>query len=168
MAETIDTSNLKGLRILAVDDETDILETIEDILDESDIDQASDYEGALQKLHESGYDLAILDIMGVNGMDLLVETVNRQIPTVMLTAHAMNPETLKTSLSKGALSYLPKEELSNLKTFVAEALDAHRKGNSTSALLFDRLGRFFDRNFGNKWAEDDPEYWRWYGYFGPY
>jgi CheY-like chemotaxis protein len=153
-------SSLKGLRILAVDDEPDILETIQDT--------AQSYEDALQKISEADYDLAILDIMGVNGMQLLVETVNRRIPTVMLTAHAMNPESLKTSLDKGALSYLPKEELPNLKSFIGDVMEAFREGHSTSAVLFERLGRFFDKAFGVQWAKDDPDFWRYYGYFGPY
>lgn len=161
-------SNLKGLRILAVDDEPDILETIQDILDESEVDTAQTYDGALEKLSEGEYDLAILDIMGVNGMQLLVETVNRRIPTIMLTAHAMNPESLKTSIDKGALSYLPKEELPNLKSFVEQALEAFREGHSTSSILFERLGKFFDKAFGAQWAKDDPDYWRYHGYFGPY
>jgi hypothetical protein len=80
----------------------------------------------------------------------------------------MNPETLKTSLKNGALSYLPKEELPNLKEFAQDALDAYRKENSTSALLFERLGKFFDKSFGGQWAKDDPEFWRSYGYLGPY
>ena len=164
MAESI----IKGMRVLAVDDEPDILETIQDILDESDVETAQSYDAALEKLSEREYDLAILDIMGVNGMQLLVETVNRRIPTIMLTAHAMNPESLKTSLDKGALSYLPKDELTNLKSFVEEAMTAYREGHSTSAILFDRLGRFFDKAFGAQWAKDDPDFWRYHGYFGPY
>ncbi|MCP3875509.1 MAG: response regulator, partial [Desulfobacteraceae bacterium] len=35
---------LKGKYILAVDDETDILETIEDVLDEVNLDTAGNYE----------------------------------------------------------------------------------------------------------------------------
>jgi DNA-binding NtrC family response regulator len=158
-------SNLKDLHILAVDDEPDILETMQDVLDESKVDMAQSYEEALKKLGEEEYDLAVLDIMGVNGMQLLVETVNRRIPTVMLTAHAMNPESLKTSIDKGALSYLPKEELANLKSFVEEALQAFRDGNSTSSLLFKRLGKFFNRSFGAQWANDDPDFWRYHGYY---
>ena len=68
MAET--ASYLKGKHILAVDDEEDILETIEDILDQATIDTARDYESASQKIKENRYDLAILDIMGVNGLKL--------------------------------------------------------------------------------------------------
>ena len=108
------TSHLTALSVLAVDDEKDILDTIEDVLDKAKVDRAEDYDSASQKLKDRKYDLAILDIMGVNGLDLLVEAVNKGIPTVMLTAHAMNPETLKASINKGALSYLPKEELTRL------------------------------------------------------
>ena len=86
-------SYLKGKLILAVDDEADVLETIEDLLVDSDVDTARDYESASQKIRGRKYDLAILDIMGVDGLQLLEETVGRQIPTVMLTAHAISPDT---------------------------------------------------------------------------
>lgn len=90
-------SLLKGIRILAVDDEEDILETIQEILDEAQIDTARDYKSASHKIRQGQYDLAILDIMGVDGLKLLEETVDRGIPTVMLTAHAISPETLMAS-----------------------------------------------------------------------
>jgi DNA-binding NtrC family response regulator len=158
------TSHLTGLNVLAVDDEKDILDTIEDVLDEAKVDRAQDYESASQKLKDTKYGLAILDIMGVNGLDLLVEAVNKGIPTVMLTAHAMNPETLKASITKGALSYLPKEELARLDELVNELLEAHEKGNSTWRLLFERMGEFFRKTFNEGWDDDDPEFWRHYGY----
>ena len=166
MAQT-EASFVKGLNILAVDDEKDILDTIEDVLDEAKIDRARDYESALKKLKDKKYDLAILDIMGVNGLDLLVEAVNREIPTVMLTAHAMNPETLKASITKGALAYLPKEELTRLDDLVNDLLEAHGKGNSTWALLFDKLGKYFEKRFVPGWAKDDPDFWKEYGYRHP-
>ena len=163
MAEAESASYLKGLRVLAVDDEVDVLDTIEDVLDEAQVDRALDYDTASQKLQDTPYDLAILDIMGVNGLALLVEAVDKGIPTVMLTAHAMNPETLKTSISTGALSYLPKEELSNLDDFLNELLEASRQGRSTWELLFERLGRFFEKSFGPQWTRNDPEFWQAYG-----
>ena len=43
-------SILKGKNILAVDDEEDILETIEDILDEANVDLAGDYKRASKKI----------------------------------------------------------------------------------------------------------------------
>ena len=157
-------SHMKGISVLAVDDEKDILDTIGDVLDEAKVDRAEDYESASQMLKDTKYDLAVLDIMGVNGLDLLVEAVNRGIPTVMLTAHAINPETLKASIKKGALAYLPKEELTRLDDLVNELLEAYKKGNSTWRLLFERLGSFFAKTFNEGWDSDDPEFWQRYGY----
>jgi DNA-binding response OmpR family regulator len=165
MAETGSGSYLKGLHVLAVDDEADVLDTIEDVLDEAQVDRAMDYDSASQKLKDTQYDLAILDIMGVNGMTLLEEAVNRGIPAVMLTAHAMNPDTLKASIDAGALSYLPKEELSTLDEFLEALLATSKQGKSTWELLFERLGRFFEASFGPQWAKDDPEFWKAYGYY---
>ena len=92
----------------------DILETIQDILEEAEIDTARDYKSASHKIRQGQYDLAILDIMGVDGLKLLDEAVDRGIPTVMLTAHAISAETLMKSIQKGAISYLPKETLADL------------------------------------------------------
>ena len=157
-------SHLKGIRVLAVDDEKDILDTIEDVLDGAKVERAEDHDSAAKKLKESKYDLAILDIMGVDGLDLLVEAVDQGVPTVMLTAHAMNPDSLKESINKGALAYLPKEELSNLDDLVNDLLEAHKKGNSTWRLLFQKMGKFFDKAFNDGWDSDDPEFWKRYGY----
>ena len=164
------TERIRGLRILAVDDEPDILETIVDVLDGATVDCAGSYQEAIDLLtpDESKvpaigkYDLAVLDIMGVDGLSLLTTTVNERIPTVMLTAHAMNPQTLKASILNGALSYLPKEELSNLDDHISDVLDAVEKGQSTWHRLFMRMGRFFERAYGPAWISDDPEFWRNY------
>ena len=156
---------LAGVRVLAVDDEGDILETIEDVLDGAEVTRATTHdEGMAQLSSDKVFDLAILDIMGVDGLTLLAETVNRGIPTVMLTAHAMNKDTLKTAIKKGALAYLPKEELARLDKFLVEFLAAHKRGESTWAILFDRLGAFFERSFGPQWRSDDPEFWKYYYY----
>ena len=152
-------SFLKGKHILAVDDEEDVLETILEILDESEVDTARDYQSASTKIKGRRYDLAILDIMGVNGLQLLEETVERGIPTVMLTAHAISPETLMESIQKGAISYLPKESLVELDDLLNDLLEAHHKGEPPWKLLFERLGDFFDKRFGPEWKEKDQEFW---------
>ena len=167
------SERIKGLRVLAVDDEPDILETIVDVLDGATVDCAKSYQEAVERLSPGEskspanlkYDIAILDIMGVDGMGLLSQTVNQRIPTVMLTAHAMNPQTLKASILNGALSYLPKEELANLAEHINDVLDAVEKGQSTWQRLFNRMGKFFEKSFGPAWASDDPEFWKYY--YGP-
>jgi len=173
MAENTANSRIQGLRVLAVDDEPDILETIVDVLDGATVDCAKSYQEAVERLSPGEsrsaanlkYDLAILDIMGVDGMGLLSQTVNQHIPTVMLTAHAMNPQTLKASILNGALSYLPKEELANLAEHIEDVLEAVEKGQSTWKRLFTRLGKFFEKGFGPAWTSDDPDFWKYY--YGP-
>ena len=150
---------IKGKRILAVDDEVDILETIEDILIDAEVDCVSTYEAASRKLRTGQYDLAILDIMGVDGMSLLEEAVKRQIPAVMLTAHAISPEALTASIQKGAISYLPKETLADLDEVLNALLSAHERGEPTWKLLFERLGNYFNDRFGTGWQEKDKEFW---------
>ncbi len=157
MTET--DSVLKGKRILAVDDEVDILETIEDLLDEVHLDTARDYQSASDKIKQGSYDLAILDIMGVNGLVLLEECVAKNIPAVMLTAHAINPETLMESIQKGAISYLPKEKLAELDELLEMLLSAHERGEPPWKLLFRKLGDYFDSRFGQEWQDNNKEFW---------
>ena len=145
---TQNDSFLKGKHILAVDDEWDVIETIQEILDEAKVDVAQDYETASRKIHNTRYDLAILDIMGVNGIKLLEECVERDIPAVMLTANSLNPESLMQSIKKGAISYLSKEHLSELDSLLNELLGAHNDGKPTWKVLFKKLGNHFNLRFG--------------------
>ena len=156
---TASLSVLKGKFILAVDDEKDILETIEDVLDEVKLDTASDYESASQKIETNAYDYVILDIMGVDGLKLLDEAVSRNIPAIMLTAHAINAETLMESIRKGAISYIPKETLSELDELLSELIGAHEKGEPPWKLLFNKFGKYYDERFGADWKDKNKEFW---------
>ena len=129
----------------------DILETIEDILDESTLHMARDYESASEKISKNRYDLAILDIMGVNGLQLLEESVAKGIPTVMLTAYALTPEALEKSIKLGAVSFLPKEKMSDLDEFIADVV--LKEGQPVWGKLFDKLGSFFNKRFGPDWKQ---------------
>jgi DNA-binding response OmpR family regulator len=101
-------SLLKGKVVLVVDDELDVLDTVAETLDMCIVHKASNYETGIQYLMGYTYDFVILDIMGVNGFELLKMAVLRKFPTVMLTAHAITPEALKLSIKMGALLFLPK------------------------------------------------------------
>jgi CheY-like chemotaxis protein len=152
-------SFLKGKHILAVDDEWDVIETIQEILDEADVDFAQDYESASEKIIETQYDLAILDIMGVNGIQLLEECVERSIPAIMLTANSMNPDSLMQSIKKGAVSYLSKEHLSELDSLIDELMGEQSKGKPAWKLLFEKLGNHFNQRFGKGWKNENKEFW---------
>ena len=113
---------LEGKKILVVDDEPDILETVIDLFDSSHIVTAGSFEEAREKIAKESFDLVILDIMGVNGFELLKTSVKRGFPTVMLTAYALTPEALEKSIKLGAVSFLPKEKMSDLDEFLADVV----------------------------------------------
>lgn len=150
---------IRGKRILVVDDEKDVLEVLIDLLDASKLDTALSFEEGKKLLLENDYDLAILDIMGVNGFELLRVANERNIPAIMLTAHALSQENLVKSAEEGAAFYAPKEEMDHIATFVADVIQSIDKKKSTWERLLDRLGGYYDRRFGGTdWREKQLEY----------
>ncbi|MCU0539443.1 MAG: response regulator [Desulfobacterales bacterium] len=114
---------LKDKRILAVDDEPDVLDTLEEILTENEglvLDRAQDYETGYHLLRSWTYDAVILDIMGVRGFDLLNASVHLGFPTVMLTAHAFSAADLKQAVEMGARAYIPKEKMFEIPAFLED------------------------------------------------
>ncbi|MBW1955735.1 MAG: response regulator [Deltaproteobacteria bacterium] len=142
---------LDGKIILVVDDEADVLETVKDILEGSRVYTARDYDTALQYILSYTFDIVILDIMGVNGFELLKASVKRGFPTVMLTAYALSPDALEKSIRLGAVSFLPKEKMSGLPEYLADVVLG--EGKPVWRKLFDRLGAFFDKRFGPDWKQ---------------
>ena len=139
--------------ILIVDDEPDVLDTIAELLDMCKIYKARDYDTALQLLASYTFDIVILDIMGVDGFELLKQAVSRGFPTVMLTAHALTPEALKKSIKLGAVSFLPKEKMPEIESYLEDVVLGG--GKSAWEKLFDKLGSFFSNRFGPDWKERD-------------
>ena len=151
---------LKGKKILIVDDEPDVLDQLIDLLDICRIDTASSFEEGMRLLDSESYDIAILDIMGVDGFELLKIANNREIPALMLTAHALSEESLKKSAEEGASYYAPKEKMHEIEFFVADVLEAIDKKKSPWVRWFERLGGFYDKRFhGTNWREQEREFW---------
>ena len=150
---------LRDKRILVVDDEADILETIEELMDMCSLETVDSFEAARKRIREVHYDLAILDIMGVNGYKILELARERKIPALMLTAHAMSPDNLKESIVKGADAYIPKDELANLSDHAADVIRARILGEEGDGAWFSKLKPFFDRAFGKGWRDKDRQFW---------
>ena len=144
-------SILKDKIVLAVDDEPDILEVVEEELDMCEVEKATNYYDGMQCLLNRTYDIVILDIMGVNGFELLKEAVAKGFPTVMLTAHALSPDSLKKAISLGAVAYLPKEKISELRFFLEDVIAGG--GKPIWKKVFDKLGSYFSKKFGSNWEE---------------
>jgi len=150
---------LKGKRVLIVDDEADVLEYLMELLDMCKVDRASSFEEAKELIETEFYHAAVLDIMGVKGYELLELANKKDIPALMLTAHAISKDNLKKSFEKGASYYVPKDEISQVDTFLADILEAKEKKKNVWVRWYDRLSSFCDKRFGPNWRDDDPEFW---------
>ena len=148
---------LAGKAILIVDDEPDVLETLKELLDMCVIDSALDFETAKQLLKRKSYDAAILDIMGVDGYDLLDLTERIGTPALMLTAHALSAKHLVKSLKNGAYSYVPKHEMANISDFLSEAIKAKENDWHKPITWFKKLIPYFDEMFGSAWKDTHEE-----------
>ena len=71
----------------------------------------------------------------------------------MLTAHALSPESLKKSIKLGAVSYLPKERVPQIRVFLEDVVLGG--GKPVWQKLFERLGGYFSKKFGSDWKERD-------------
>jgi len=155
-------SILDGKRILAVDDEPDVLkileEEISEICPDCKLDKATAYETAAKKLELTNYDVVILDIMGVRGFDLLGLAVKKKLRVAMLTAHALSPEALKKSVELGARAYLPKEKLGEVVPFLEDVL-TYEYGPGWKR-LYEKLKDFFDSKFESDWEKKTGLNWQ--------
>jgi CheY-like chemotaxis protein len=150
---------LKGKKVLIVDDEPDVLETLGDLLEMCDITEASSFEEAKELLETQHFELAILDIMGVSGYELLEITTEKKVIAVMLTAYALTPEDVAKSHKGGAAYYIPKEEMANITTFLNDILKAIEEGKDTWSGWFSRMASFCEKKFGQDWQKSDKEFW---------
>ena len=151
---------IAGKYILIVDDEKDVLDTLVDLLDMCKLDTASTFAEGKKMLEENQYDLAVLDIMGVDGYELLKIANSRHIPAVMLTAHALSSDDLERSAREGAAYYAPKDKINDIASFLADVIKAIEEGKSSWGKMFDRLANYYDKRFhGTDWREKKQAFW---------
>jgi DNA-binding NtrC family response regulator len=151
---------LEGKRILVVDDEHDILVVLRELLSMCDVVTSSSFDDGKEQLESQDFDVAILDIMGVDGYGLLDIAKQKNIPAVMLTAHALTPDNLVRSIKEGALSYIPKDEITGIADFLNDVLKAREKGKDPWESWQERLpSSYFERKWGAAWQDADKEFW---------
>ena len=151
---------LDGKKILIVDDEADILDMLEELLEMCDVVKASTFEEAKDLLESQHFDMTILDIMGVNGYGLLEIANKKDVPAVMLTAHAFTPGNLLRSVKEGADSYLPKEEMGNIAIFLNDILEAIQKGKDPWEPWHDKLPTsYFEKRWGAMSKDTTRDFW---------
>jgi len=155
---------IAGKYVLIVDDEQDVLDTLVELLDMCRLDTASSFSEAKSLLEENEYDIAVLDIMGVDGYELLKIANAHSIPAVMLTAHALSADNLKRSAEEGAAYYAPKDKMDDIVSFLADVFQAIDEGKNPLDKMMDRLSQFFDKRFhGTDWRAQMLEYVKYKG-----
>jgi len=151
---------LDGKKVLIVDDEPDVLDTLQELLPMCEVVRANTFEEARRQLETEPFDLAILDIMGVDGYKLLEIAKRKKVIPIMLTAHALSVENTIRSFKEGAASYLPKDEMQNITTFLMDVLEAKDKGENFWWRWMDRLGTYYENKFGADWQKKDKDFWQ--------
>lgn len=117
-------------KILIVDDEDDIRQTLSDYLSkriECEVIEAADGYKALKELGENRIDLVLLDIKmpGISGIDVMrkVQEISKDIPIIVMTKWE-GPEVMGP-VKQGGAEYIPKPfSLKVVRAKVEERLKA--------------------------------------------
>ena len=137
-ASTTD-SYAKGIRVLLVDDERDILDMLEMAIRKMglEVDTADTAQAALKKLQGQRYNLCLTDMRLPDGDGLqVVQHItqhNLDIPCAVITAHG-NMENAIAALKVGAFDYLAKPvSLAQLRVLVKSALNLPMQDQEVAA-----------------------------------
>jgi len=127
-------------KILIVDDEASIRNTLREILEfeKYDVEEAMDGIQALGKLKKSKYDVIIMDIKmpKMDGMEALerVQLLVADTPVIMISGHA-NIDTAVDAVKKGAFDFISKPpDLNRLLITVRNAMDKSSLISETKVL----------------------------------
>jgi two-component system nitrogen regulation response regulator NtrX len=127
-------------KILVVDDEQSIRNTLRDILEyeKYEVDEAKDGQEGLKKLMSEHYDLVLCDIKmpKMDGMEVLERAMEAGTESqfIMISAHA-TIETAVDATKKGAFDFIEKPpDLNRLLLTVRNALDKSTLVNETKTL----------------------------------
>ena len=82
-----------------------------------------------------------------------------------MTAHALSPEDTVKSFKDGAASYVPKEEMQNIVTYINDLLEAKEQGKSLLWRWMERFSDFYDRKFGLAGKEQNKGFWESLKYY---
>jgi DNA-binding NtrC family response regulator len=150
---------LEDKNVLIVDDEPDVLDTLEELLGMCQLTRAGSFEEAKKLLESQSFDLAVLDIMGVDGFSLLDMAYGKRVLAVMLTAHALTPENTIKSYKMGAAYFIPKEKMTDIADYLNDVLLAVQEKQNYWNTWMERVGQYYDERFGAGWKDDKTDFW---------
>jgi CheY-like chemotaxis protein len=148
-------SILQNKIILAVDDSLDVLTVLEEEILEAcptcRFDKATTYYEAVERIVSLTYDIVLLDILGVRGLDLVELAISRNFPVAIFTAHPFTPEFLKHHFKMEGYAYLPKERLGEVVPFLETIL--RYEYLSGWGHLFKKITGFLGDKFEFNWKK---------------
>jgi len=138
-------SYLKGLRVLAVDDEEDVLDTIAEALETATVDRAQDFKTAVKKINEKTYDLAS-SISWVWMGSLCSTRPWKKHPHGDAHGSCAERRDPFWPLFAKAPSPICRKKTGGNRQILNDLLAAQAAGEPTWKLLFEKLGEFLMRN----------------------
>ncbi|MGB7292269.1 MAG: sigma-54 dependent transcriptional regulator [Thermodesulfobacteriota bacterium] len=144
------TEESKG-RILVIDDEQNICESIKKTLERSGYSVSTSHDGyeALKKVRADAYDMVICDIRlpDQDGLQLLdqIKEFNHRIIVCMITGYA-SIDTAITSMRHGAIDYITKPFKPDQIRFIVNRAFQKKKLRDESIFLRDELGNFYGQD----------------------
>lgn len=126
-------------KILVVDDEKSIRNTLREILEyeKFEVDEAAEGQEALEKARNNRYDLILLDIKmpRMDGIEVLEQLMKfTDVPVVMISGHG-TVETVVEAVKKGAYDYITKPlDLNRLLVTIRNAQERQILVTETKAL----------------------------------
>ncbi|MCG8411190.1 MAG: sigma-54 dependent transcriptional regulator [Bacteroidales bacterium] len=127
-------------KILVVDDEKSIRETLKEILEYEDhkVDLAEDGEAGIEKFKLKKYDIVLLDIKmpKKDGVEILTEIlqISTEVPIIMISGHG-NIDTAVETIKKGAYDFIEKPlDLNRLLVTIRNAMDKNSLVKETKTL----------------------------------
>lgn len=127
-------------KILVIDDERSIRNTLKDILEyeKYEVDLAEDGKKGLEMVKQTGYDIILCDIKmpGMDGIEVLeqLNVMTPDSPVVMISGHG-NIDTAVESIKKGAYDFIEKPlDLNRLLITIRNAMDKSTLVNETKIL----------------------------------
>ena len=126
-------------RILVIDDEKSIRNTLREILEYENylVDEADDGPSALEQMNKETYDVVLCDIKmpKMDGIEVLEHILKlSDTPVVMISGHG-TIETAVEAIKKGAYDYISKPlDLNRMLITLRNAMDKSRLVTETKAL----------------------------------
>ncbi len=123
---------MDAIRVLIVDDEVELVETLVERLELRGYEPAGVHTGdeAVDRVKTEPYDVVVLDVKlrGESGVDVMkrIKQIKPDLPVLLLTGH-MSQETSEECLKAGALDYLIKPiQIDRLIEKLNEAIRLYR------------------------------------------